>query len=94
MNHAQANRMLDRLKDGEQFPITAINRALIMTGDLDEHIKGMDAGMRGEGLDSPLPQQNQRGGQARGEGLVGSDLPFYCQTSRGYGSSNVAGQNE
>jgi hypothetical protein len=35
MNYEQAVRLLDRAKDGEAFPLPAINLALELTGDLD-----------------------------------------------------------
>lgn len=35
MSYEAAMRLLDRLKDGEDFPVSAINEALRLTGDLD-----------------------------------------------------------
>jgi hypothetical protein len=35
MTHQQAMRILDRVREGVSFPITIINRALQLTGDLD-----------------------------------------------------------
>ena len=36
MNYEQAKRLLDRIKDGQMFPLPAINLALEITGDIDE----------------------------------------------------------
>ena len=36
MNYEQAVRLLDRARDGQMFPLPAINLALEMTGDLDD----------------------------------------------------------
>jgi hypothetical protein len=36
MNYEQAVRLLDRIKDGQTFPLPAINLALEITGDIDE----------------------------------------------------------
>jgi hypothetical protein len=36
MTYEQAMRLLDKLKDGESFPLPAINEALRLTGDLSE----------------------------------------------------------
>ena len=36
MNYEQAVRLLDQTKDGQTFPIAAINLALEITGDIDE----------------------------------------------------------
>ena len=34
MNHQQAMRILDRIKDGGDYPASIINQALMLTGDL------------------------------------------------------------
>ena len=36
MNYEQAVRLLDRIKDGQMFPLPAINLALEITGDIGE----------------------------------------------------------
>jgi len=36
MSWQDAMRLLDKLKDGESFPLPAINEALRLTGDLNE----------------------------------------------------------
>ena len=36
MTYEQAIRLLDRVKDGQNFPLPAINLALELTGDIDE----------------------------------------------------------
>ena len=36
MNYGQAVRLLDQIKDGQVFPLAAINLALEITGDIDE----------------------------------------------------------
>ena len=36
MTYEQAIRLLDRVKDGQGFPLPAINLALVLTGDLDD----------------------------------------------------------
>jgi len=36
MTYEQAVRLLDRAKEGQGFPLPAINLALELTGDLDE----------------------------------------------------------
>jgi hypothetical protein len=35
MSHAEAMRILDRLKDGASYPAKIVDEALRMTGDLD-----------------------------------------------------------
>ena len=36
MTHQEAMRILDKVKDGQPYPEHIINRALQLTGDLDE----------------------------------------------------------
>jgi chemotaxis regulatin CheY-phosphate phosphatase CheZ len=36
MTHQEAMRILDKVKDGQPYPDHIINRALQLTGDLDE----------------------------------------------------------
>lgn len=36
MNHEQAVKLLDRIKDGQEYRPEAINLALEITGDIDE----------------------------------------------------------
>lgn len=94
MNHEQANRLLDRLKDGQHFSLAAVNKALEMTGDLDEQFREMAGGMRSAGMDTTLSQQNQGGGQAGGPRLVGADLRKNCQETGRTSGPSIEGQNE
>jgi hypothetical protein len=36
MTHEMAMRILDKLKEGTPYPKTIVDKALMMTGDLDE----------------------------------------------------------
>lgn len=36
LTHEMAMKILDKLKDGTPYPETIVNKALMMTGDLDE----------------------------------------------------------
>lgn len=36
MTHEQANKILDRVREGQQYPEHVITMALKLTGDLDE----------------------------------------------------------
>lgn len=35
MTLSQANRILDRVREGEEYPLAIVNRALMMCGDLE-----------------------------------------------------------
>ena len=55
MNHFEATKLLDRFKDGTEYPLSVINRALFLTGDIDGHqLSRMDGGDRGAGVDCPI----------------------------------------
>jgi hypothetical protein len=36
MSHAQAMRILDKVREGQPYPLHLINEALRLTGDLDD----------------------------------------------------------
>lgn len=42
MSHAEAMRILDRLKDGWSYPAKIVDEALRMTGDLGENTNGTE----------------------------------------------------
>ena len=52
MTNDQAHRILNRLRDGEDYPMWVIIKALTATGDLDGELA---ARMRSSGLVTPLP---------------------------------------
>ena len=53
MNYYEANRILDRVRDGAQFSEDVILRALDLTGDYE--------GLRGEGVDCEVQGQAKTG---------------------------------
>ena len=65
MTHYEANRILDRAKEGQQFSEFVILRALELTGDYEAH--------RSPGMDQTLSQESAGGGQGRGSILVAAD---------------------
>ena len=66
MNYEMANLILDRVVDGESYPLNIVNKALEMTGDLN----GLHEGMRSQGMDHALPQEGAGRGQGGSNGLV------------------------
>ena len=67
MNYEMANLILDRVVDGESYPLNIVNKALEMTGDLN----GLHEGLRSQGMDYALPQKSAGRGEGRSDGLVG-----------------------
>jgi len=47
MTYYEAMRLLDKVRDGAQYPLHTINQALELTGDRSE----LHEGLRGEGMD-------------------------------------------
>jgi len=66
MNYQTANLILDRVVDGESYPLNIVNKALEMTGDLD----GLHEGLRSQGMDYEIPQKDAGNGKGRSDGLV------------------------
>ena len=63
MNKDQANQLLDKLRDGQQFSFEQISAALFATGDLHDP-------MRGEGMEESLQGKDQAIGQSQSPELV------------------------
>mgnify|MGYP003347641875 FL=1 len=56
MNYFEANRILDLVKDGAQYPLHMINKALELTGDR----LGAFEEFGGGGMDTPLQKESER----------------------------------
>ncbi len=74
MTKTQAHELLTRHKRGFIYLPSEIDRALLITGDL-----GGNALVFSEGMDSPLPKEDQGSWQSKGNNMV-------AQSSRYYGS--------
>lgn len=55
MNYFEAHKILDAVKEGRKYTLQTINKALELTGDRLELYEGL----RGEGMDTPLPRQGE-----------------------------------
>jgi hypothetical protein len=62
MTYEQANRILDRTREGWQFSEFVITRALELTGDYEP--------TRSSGVEKTLPKESVGGGQTRSVLLV------------------------
>ncbi len=80
MTHEQAQKILDRVRDGESYSRAIIDAALWLTGDLDAH-----EAMRGEGMDQTLPGQSAAGWCRASESMV-------AQANFGYRAHPWAGR--
>ena len=63
MNRLEANKLLDKLREGHRFTFEQISAALYATGDLHDP-------MRGLGMETTLQGQDEGAGQGEGSKLV------------------------
>jgi len=75
VNHYEANRILDRVREGQQFSEFVITRALELTGDYEELGSGR--------VDQALSQKATRGGQGRSPILVATDIVGHSEKAWG-----------
>ena len=75
MNHYEANRILDRVREGQQFSEFVITRALELTGDYEEH--------RSPRMDQALSEESLGGGQGRSPILVATDIVGHSEKAWG-----------
>ena len=66
MNYYDAMRLLDKVREGAQYPIHTINKALELTGDR----LGTFEEFGGGGVDTPLQEKGERPWDIRGPDLV------------------------
>ena len=79
MNYEHAITILNRVRDGVAYPRHTIDKALEMTGDIDGHIKGMDADYGSAGVGQTLPQESGGGGETGSRWMVADDLIRYSK---------------
>ena len=73
MNYEQANQILDRAKEGQQFSPFVIDRALCLTGDIDPD--------RGSGMGKALSDEIKGGWEERSVLLVANHIGRHNQTA-------------
>ena len=66
MTYDQAQKILDRVREGVVYPSGVVDFALQLTGDLDAHETH-----RSEGMGSEIQTQGQRGRGGAGTDMVG-----------------------
>lgn len=86
MNYEQANRILDRTREGWKFSEFVILRALHLTGDYDPDGSA--------GMDTALQKEDARGWEERSVLLVASYSGRHCQEAGPESSGTIAGTYE
>ena len=86
MNNAQANQILDRIKEGQQFSPFVINRALCLTGDIDPD--------RGPGMGEALSEESNGMWEKRSVLLVANHIGRHHQAARPESSRGLTQSDE
>ncbi len=99
MNTQQANTLLNKLREGQNYDFEQITAALIATGDLagwrETHLVGsLAAGMRSQGLVAPVQDLPAAARDAPGECLVGANNRENRENPRPWCSAYIAGRYE
>lgn len=67
MTHEQANKILDRHKEGSHaYSLLTITKALYLTGDIGTHEE-----LRGAGMDKEIPGEDEGSWTERSQEMVG-----------------------
>ena len=72
MNYRQAQNLLDEVREGAQYSVQMINKALELTGDLME--SGAIERLGGSRVDSPLSGQSERPGCLGSPSMVAENV--------------------
>ena len=86
MNYEQANQILDRAKEGQQFSSFVIDRALCLTGDIDPD--------RSPRMGEALSQEGNGVWEKRSVLLVADHIGRHNQTAGPESSRRFAGTHE
>ena len=74
MNRLEANKLLDKLREGHKFTFEQISAALYATGDLHDP-------MRGEGMEESLQAEDQAAGQSESSNMVAASEGRHLENS-------------
>ena len=90
MNYYQAHAILDKVKDGTNYPPQIVLQALEMTGDAGANRAFQ--GLRSKGVDEQIQKKDDRNGRC--PSMVAKNVIRHSQISWGIGISRPAEQNE
>jgi len=86
VTYEQANQILDRAKEGQQFSPFVIDRALELTGDIDPD--------RSPGMGEALPQEGDGDWEKRSVLLVANYIRRHYQATRSESSRGFTSAHE
>ena len=92
MNYYQAQNLLDEIREGAQYSLATINKALELTGDIDGH--GTFQKLRGSGMDSAVSQAAIGRRQGGSPSVVAQDSSGYCEAAWPRGGRRIAATHE
>jgi hypothetical protein len=92
LNYYQAQNLLDEIREGAQYSLATINKALELTGDIDGH--GTFQKLRSSGMDSAVSQAATGRWEGRSSNVVAQNSSGYCKTPWPTGGRRIATTHE
>lgn len=94
MDKATAHKILNRVREGFEYPAYQINKALKATGDIGNRFRRMAAGVRSQGMAGQVDNPSARKRTGTGQCLVGRDDPEDRTQPRTWCSAYLAARHE
>ena len=94
MDKATAHKILNRFREGSEYPGHEINKALKATGDIKQPVGRMAQRMRGQGMAGQVESNSDRERIGTGQCLVGRDDPEDREKPRPWCSAYLAQRHE
>ena len=92
MNYYQAQNLLDEIREGAQYSLATINKALELTGDIDGH--GTFQKLRSSGMDNAVSQTATRKWQGGSSSVVAQNSSGYCEAAWPTSGRRIAATHE
>ena len=94
MDKATAHKILNRVREGFEYPAYQINKALKATGDIGNRFRRMAAGVRSQGMVGQVESNSNRKRIEPSEQLVGRHDPEDRTQPRTWCSAYLAARHE
>ena len=94
MDKATAHKILNRVREGFEYPAYQINKALKATGDIGNRFRRMAAGVRSQGMVGQVDNPSARKRIGTSQCLVGRDDPEDRTQPRTWCSAYLAARHE
>lgn len=94
MTRDEAHKILNRVREGFEYPAYQINKALKATGDIGNRFRRMAAGVRSQGMAGQVDNHSAGKRIEPGEQLVGRHDPEDRTQPRTWCSAYLAARHE